>query len=340
MPGYVAGDDLFNEGGLMNSALKWMPLTLVAAMSLAGCARDGFYHDRNLDYVEAAPGEPLVLPPSRNESRYTDAMPVPRATRTAPRRDEPFEVRAPQTLATGSAMQPDYVERRSAGDRQWLVVAEEPGRIWPQLEHFARTRQLGVQSSNATQGVIETNQGRLSLTSGLREGSSEIRCERGGNTLANCLEALESHLSARSAVASTSSSSLSAQRLNREQAVELTREGDRWQVDVPLDIDRVWAELSHYLALDFTQEEERELLAEYPEEYAFLVEYKTLTERNRNPIEIVFSPDVRQMSQQIRLELEPAGQNRTILRAVNDSERAFSADDQRELLERVSGYLR
>ncbi len=45
------------------------------------------------------------------------------------------------------------------------------------------------------------------------------------------------------------------------------------------------------------------------------------------------------MSQQIRLALQANG-DQTILRAINASERAFSADDQRELLERVSGYLR
>lgn len=37
-------------------ALKWVPLALAAAVALSGCARDGFYHDRNLDYTEAAPG--------------------------------------------------------------------------------------------------------------------------------------------------------------------------------------------------------------------------------------------------------------------------------------------
>ncbi|HBM29162.1 MAG TPA: lipoprotein, NlpB, partial [Halomonas sp.] len=37
--------------------------------------------------------------------------------------------------------------------------------------------------------------------------------------------------------------------------------------------------------------------------------------------------------------LEPNG-DQTVLRAINASERNFSADDQRELLERVSGYLR
>lgn len=36
----------------MNSALKGM-LVATVALATVGCARDGFYHDRNLDYAEA-----------------------------------------------------------------------------------------------------------------------------------------------------------------------------------------------------------------------------------------------------------------------------------------------
>ena len=104
---------------------------------------------------------------------------------------------------------------------------------------------------------------------------------------------------------------------------------------IPQPIDRVWAELNHYLSLDFTQEGQRNLLATSADDYEFLVEYMTETERGRNPLQIVFGPDVKQ----IRLALEPNG-DQTVLRAINASERSFSADDQRELLERVSGYLR
>lgn len=120
-----------------------------------------------------------------------------------------------------------------------------------------------------------------------------------------------------------------------EQTLQLRQQGDEWEVLIPQPIDRVWAELNHYLSLDFTQEGQRNLLATSADDYEFLVEYMTETERGRNPLQIVFGPDVKQ----IRLALEPNG-DQTVLRAINASERSFSADDQRELLERVSGYLR
>ena len=319
-------------------ALKWVPLALAAAVALSGCARDGFYHDRNLDYTEAAPAPPLVLPETRNTQRYRDALPVPQAATQGTRLDEAAEIRPPQSLAIGSGLEPEYVERREVGDQTWLVVAADTGTVWPQLEEFVRSRQLNVLQSSASQGVIVTSQGEIRLQSALRAGSSEVRCESGGQTMASCLDALESHLSARSASASVSSS-WTAQRLTDEQTLQVRQQGEEWEVVIPQPVDRVWAELNHYLELDFAQEGQRDLLASDPSSHEFLVEYMTETERNRNPLQIVFSADVRKMSQEIRLALQPNG-DKTILRAINASERAFSADDQRELLERVSGYLR
>ncbi|OJA05504.1 outer membrane protein assembly factor BamC [Halomonas sp. QHL1] len=318
--------------------LKWVPLALAAAVALSGCARDGFYHDRNLDYTEAAPAPPLVLPETRNTQRYGDALPVPQAATQGARLDEAAEIRPPQSLAMGSGLEPEYVERREVGDNTWLVVAADTGTVWPQLEEFVRSRQLAVQESSASQGVIITSQADIQLQSALRAGSSEVRCERGGQTMTSCLDALESHLSSRSASVSASSS-WTAQRLTDEQTLQIREQGDEWEVVIPQPIDRVWAELNHYLELDFAQEGQRDLLAADPASHEFMVEYMTETERNRNPLQIVFSADVRKMSQEIRLALQPDG-DQTILRAINASERAFSADDQRELLERVSGYLR
>jgi outer membrane protein assembly factor BamC len=325
------------QGGRMNSALKWLPL--VAAIALAGCARpDGYYHDRNVDYAEARGSSPLVLPETRDSQRYRDAMPVPEAAGEFRAPDGRFRAPSPQPLGAGRAVERDFVERRDIGRDSWLVIGTDPGSVWPQLEDFARTRGLGVVASDSSRGVIETQQARLSVRQGLRAGDSEVRCDQGGAPVAACLEALEQYFGARSATAS--SSSLAAQRLAGEERLHLTQQGEEWVVQVPLDIDRTWAELSHQLELDFTVEERRELLERDPEAHDFLISYMTVTERNRNPLQIVFSPDVRQMHQQIRLVLESAGPDQTVLRAENASERGFSPEDQRELLERVAGLLR
>lgn len=322
----------------MNSALKWMPLVAAIALATAGCAREGYYHDRNIDYADASGSSPLILPETRNPNRYRDAMPVPEAASDFRENGDGFEAPSPQPLAAGRAVERDFVERRSIGRDSWLVVGADPGTVWPQLEDFARTRGLQVTASDSSRGVIETSQARLSVRQGLRAGDSEVRCDQGGSPVATCLEEMEQYFGARSA--SASSSSLAAQRLAGEERLRFEQRGDDWVVAIPLDIDRTWAELSHQLQLDFTVEERRELLDSDPAAHDFLISYMTQTERDRNPLQVIFSPDVRQMSQQIRLVLESAGPEQTVLRAENASERAFTPEDQRELLERVSGLLR
>jgi len=321
----------------MTPALKWLPLA--ALVALAGCARDdGYYHDRNIDYADARQAPPLVLPEGRDRERFRDAMPVPEAAGSFRPGDDGFEAPAPQALGAGR-VERDFVERRAVGDDAWLVVAAAPDSVWPQLEGFARSRGLGVEASDSARGVIETRQARLSVRQGLRSGDSEVRCDQAGRPLGPCLDALEEYFAARSASAS-SAASLRAQGLAGEERLRLVERGDEWVVEVPLDIERTWAELDYQLKRDFTVEERRELLESDPEGYAFLISYMTVTERNRNPIEIVFSPDVRQMHQQIRLELQRQGPESTLLRAENASERGFSAEDRRELLERVASLLR
>ncbi|MDR5900801.1 MULTISPECIES: lipoprotein, NlpB [Halomonas] len=321
----------------MNSALKWLPLAMLVA--LAGCARDGgYYHDRNIDYADARQAAPLALPKSRAAERYRDVMPIPEIAGDFRGSTEGFEAPAPQPLGMGR-IQREFVESRRVGDDAWLVVGAAPDSVWPQLESFARSRGLGVVTSDSSRGVVETRQGRLSVRQGLRAGDSEVRCDQAGRSVEACLDALEQYFSARSATAS-STASLQAQRLAGGERLRLVQRGDEWMVDVPLDIDRTWAELNHQLEQDFTVEDRRELLNSNSRDYSFLVSYMTVTERNRNPLQIVFSADVRKMHQQIRLELEREDSDRTLLRAINVSERDFSAEDRRELLERVASLLR
>jgi outer membrane protein assembly factor BamC len=322
----------------MNSALKWMPLVAVIALATAGCARDGFYDDRNIDYVEARRSAPLALPEGRNVQRYRDAMPVPEASGTL-RPSERFDAPSPERMVSGSRVERDYVERREIGSDRWLVIGADPGVVWPQLQDFARARGLQVQGSDDARGVLETDQGRLSVRQGLRAGDSEVRCDQSGRPVAACLDALEQHFSARTATASAAS--LAGQQIAEEDRLRLEQRSDgEWVVQIPLDIDRVWAELNHQLEADFTVEERRELLEQNPQQHDFLISYMTVSERNRNPLQIVLSPDVRQMPQEIRLALESAEPERTVLRAINESERRFTEEDARELLERVAGLLR
>lgn len=321
----------------MSSALKWMPL--VAVLALAGCARDGYFDDRETDYAAAKPSKPLMLPDTRNQQRYGNRMPVPESAGSFASVGSDFRLAPPRALGVGSSMQPGTVARRQAGDKHWLVVGAEPAAVWGQMEGFVRQQGLSIQRQEPSQGLLVTSAGDIRLQPGLQVGISEVRCERNGASQADCLQALERYFE--STTATASSSSLVVQR-PAEQRVRplLEKHNGEWLLKVPFSVDRIYAELNHQLEADFIVEGERELLEASPQRHDFLVEYMVLSERDRNMLEIIVSPDVRQMSQTLRIELKPDGPSATVIQVRNESEREFSERDTHEVLERVADLLR
>ncbi|HSH48371.1 MAG TPA: outer membrane protein assembly factor BamC [Halomonas sp.] len=321
----------------MSYALKWMPL--VAVLALAGCARDGYYDDREVDYADAKTSEPLVLPDSRDQRRYGNSMPVPETAGSFASLGSNFRVPPPRALGVGSTMKPGSVARRQAGDKRWLVVGAGPDAVWPQLERFVQQRGLNIQRQEPSEGLLATTEGDIRLQPGLQSGISEVRCERNGTTQDGCLQALERYFQAN--INASSASSLIVQRPAEQQVrLLLEKEGDEWLLKLPFDIQRVYAELSHQLEADFIVEGERQLLERFPERHDFLIDYMTASERKRSMLGVIFSPDVRQMSQTLRLDLESRGPDSTVLRVINESERDFSEQDAHEVLERVADLLR
>lgn len=321
----------------MNPALKWMPLVVSIALVAAGCARDGYYHDRNIDYVEAERVEPLVLPETRNTARYGDAMPVPEASSDFAASSGKFS--APRPDEVTRSRQRDYVERRDIDEDSWLVVNAAPDVVWTQLEDFTRRQGLNVTGGDPSRGVMETTQGRFVVRPGVQAGASEVRCERAGRPEENCLASFGNYLSGQSQTASASAMA-SQQRAGEPERVRLDRQGDEWLLLVDVDPQQVWSELSYQLEANFDQENREMLLERDPQRNDFLVEYMTQTERGRGFISIVFSPDVRQTAQRLRLSLESADGNRTLVRLTNESEKPLTPEDSREFLGRVAALLR
>ncbi|QJQ97219.1 outer membrane protein assembly factor BamC [Halomonas sp. PA5] len=316
-----------------------MPLAVSVMLVVAGCSRDGYYHDRNIDYTTAQPSRPLVLPDTRDLSRYRDAMPIPEARNEFVAPEGRFRVPRPDAVASGS--QHRFVERRDAGQEGWLIIDAEPGSVWPQLEDFARRQGLGIVSSDPAQGVLTTDQGTLRVRSGLRSGVSEVRCEQGGVTQPQCLDALDGYLMAESQTASASALASQRQRASeRQESVRLERSGDEWYMTVDADAQRVWSELGYQLERNFVEESRQLLLESNADTRDFLIEYMTVSERNRGAFSIVFSADVRQTAQWLRLALEETGPERTEVRVINESNKPLSAEDSRELLDTLAAMLR
>ncbi|SDL98065.1 outer membrane protein assembly factor BamC [Franzmannia pantelleriensis] len=321
----------------MNPALKWMPLVVSIALVTAGCARDGYFHDRNIDYAEAEQGRPLVLPETRDQSRYRDIMPVPEARGEFVASDGRFRAPRPDAVARGG--QRDFVERRESGSDRWLLVNAEAGDVWPRLEDFSRRQGLSVTENSPQRGVLATSEATFTLQPGVRSGATEVRCEQGGAIHTQCLDALNDFLTAESRTASASA--LATQRAQQqEESVRLERSDDSWQLLLAADMERTWAEMDYQLSRNFTSENRELLLESDAANRDFLLEYMTASERNRGVFSIVFSPDVRQTAQWLRLSLDQAPSGETRVRVINESDKELTADDTRELLDRVAALLR
>ncbi|WP_306168896.1 outer membrane protein assembly factor BamC [Halomonas sp. MMSF_3323] len=321
----------------MNSALKGLPLAMIAALTLAGCAKDGHYHDRNEDYAGARQTAPLTLPGSRDQSRYRDIMPVPQARGDFYAREGDFAAPLPQTLSASTAVAAGDVAVRETDADRWLVVGAAPAVVWPELERFVEQRGLEITRSDSASGVIETSDASLVLRQGLRSGTSEVRCDTAGQLNRLCLNSLQRHFEARSASASIASAS--AQQTPEADSVRFEPRGDDWVMVMPFDIERAYAELAFQLENNFEMEDRRELVSVDESGKRFVIDYITESERTRGFIDSLTSMDLLESMQRIELRLSPQGQE-TLMEARSADDEPLSGDDQRELLQRMEGLLR
>ncbi|MCW4149550.1 outer membrane protein assembly factor BamC [Halomonas sp. 18H] len=324
----------------MNAALKWMPL--VAVMALAGCAREGYYDNRSVDYAQAEQSEPLVLPDTRNTGRYRNAMPVPDAPGGFAAQGEDFQAPPPRALNVGSGVSAGGVARREAGNQRWLVVGASPGVVWSELEDFVATRGLEVTSRNQRAGQLDTQQGRITVSPGLQPGESEVRCERNAAPQNGCLRALERRFEERSNLASATASGLATQgQMNQQsQPPRLEQRNGEWQLTLPFGLQRAWAELSAQLESDFSVAGRRQLVDQDMAAQTFLVDYLLLSERSRGFWSSVASLDFSEDMTRVRLDLTRQGDGTTLFKAAGTEGDSLADNDIRELLERVGGLLR
>ncbi|MBN8411680.1 lipoprotein-34 [Halomonas cupida] len=321
----------------MNSALKGLPLAMIAALALAGCAKEGHYHDRNEDYADARQAAPLTLPGTRDQSRYRDIMPVPQASGSFYAREGDFAAPLPQTLSASTAVAAGDVAVRETDADRWLVVGAAPAVVWPELERFAEQRGLEITRSDSATGVIETSDASLLLRQGLRTGTSEIRCDTAGQLNRLCLNSLQRHFEARSASASIASAS--AQQATDRQSIRFEPRGDDWVMVLPFDIDRAYAELAFQLENNFDMEDRRELVSADEASKRFVIDYVTESERTRGFVDSLMSMDLTESMHRVEMRLTPQGQE-TVMEARAVDEEPLSGDDQRELLQRMEGLLR
>lgn len=150
--------------------------------TLAGCSYltgdDGYFRDRQGDYLVAPTIEPMDIPPEL-DSYTLDALYV--VPESLPE-DRAFFVNAPSPRALDTNIREGVVVQRF-GERRWIVIGAEPGQVWPRMRDYWSTAQIRLSFEDPVRAIMETvwlgeegerNKYRVRIEPGLHSGNSEV----------------------------------------------------------------------------------------------------------------------------------------------------------------------
>ncbi len=120
-------------------------------IQMSGC---GLLTDRTNYYVDAKRQAPITVPPGLSQERLQDDYAIPEIESQRPLAAE-FVVPPPPEV-DAKVLEEQYSIRRS-DEQVWLLVGEEPGRVWPALARFWNEQGLEVVDSLAKEGLVLTS---------------------------------------------------------------------------------------------------------------------------------------------------------------------------------------
>ncbi|RLQ21944.1 outer membrane protein assembly factor BamC [Seongchinamella sediminis] len=155
--------------------------TLIAGallVSLSGCGYlfgdQGVFRDKSEDYKKAPDMPVITVPETKDSEALQEIYPVPPVA-NALLASEEFEVPRPTPLSAGA--EDEIVRIQSLGEESWILVAEAPGQVWPQVRSFFASAGIPVPRVDARAGTMET--GWLALESATMASRFRVRIEQG-----------------------------------------------------------------------------------------------------------------------------------------------------------------
>lgn len=150
--------------------------------TLASCSYltgdDGYFRDRQGDYLVAPTVEPMEIP-SELDSYTLDALYV------VPERlpeERAYFLKAPSPRGLDTNIREGVVVQRF-GDRRWIVIGAEPGQVWPRMRDYWSTAQIRLAFEDPVRTIMETvwlgeegerNKYQVRIEPGLHSGNSEV----------------------------------------------------------------------------------------------------------------------------------------------------------------------
>lgn len=138
------------------------PLAIATGFALvAGLGGCSMLSDRSAEYVNAPEGRTLELPPSADESRFRQVMPVRDINPANAGKFYSDSLPTPPDM-TSEILDQNYVVEELDG-RAWLLVNDVPGRLWPAVTSYMSDRRLGVAFDSPQLGLQQSELVNFSL---------------------------------------------------------------------------------------------------------------------------------------------------------------------------------
>ena len=139
---------------------RWVGITvLLPALLVGGCGIFGPKEDKKIIYQTKTTAPPsLEVPPDLSRPASEDSLPVPDSARGATYSG--YTSKQQQTAAkpsTAVVLDSDKMRIERAGTQRWLVVQDEPDRLWPEVRAFILKIGLSIAVENRESGVLETD---------------------------------------------------------------------------------------------------------------------------------------------------------------------------------------
>lgn len=143
--------------------VRFAGVSLVCLLALlTACTTGGTKSGSKVDYRSTAPAPPaLEIPPDLSRPRADDALTVPGGGATsysgysASQKGPAARPDEAKAAAPAPAASPMRIER--AGSQRWLVVQDEPDRLWGAVRAFFTKSGLAIASENREIGILETD---------------------------------------------------------------------------------------------------------------------------------------------------------------------------------------
>lgn len=139
---------------LLNQVFRLTGLMLVISVLGACSIFNHYFPDKSLAYQQYEAETTLSMPEGIQTDRIRDAMPVPDISPELKSMPFPEEVSRPAPLNMG--LMNLGVQKRSAGELQWLFIDRSPSEVWPELVSWFEKDPLHIQYANPRNGTIES----------------------------------------------------------------------------------------------------------------------------------------------------------------------------------------